>query len=512
MKLNRKFLLSAFFLFVVAQFFAQKKELDVRDLNTDEFPKVTGKLWVRNPDGVKTNGVKFFENEVPLSITFNLFQKSDSLPTNKSILFLVLNSSSSDDLRWYQNVIKASLTNESVKAGDKFAVASFTCKENGRFVFPNELDFTDDIEKISGKIDSIKYQRKSSLYKGKSQVYLALNEALSLYEQKNLELPSGIIILSDDRNLDPDFAGETPVQRSRRLDIPVYCICLDRYEKTYEVEDLCTQTYGLYNAFSSQDEASQQLKSFLAGFIDRHEGLFYPFSYESTLEKDGKPHTIKIDSQEDQSAFVLTTPNKTILEWIADNLILSIILFLLFVGLVILLILMIKKNKLKKQELELKQQQQIQEMERQQADAKMKLSSQEAEIRNIHEQERKHKEEIERKRISEQILKEDEAQFAKMLERGNLPWFEFKVGDNSGSYQIASPRLSVGRDNSSDWVIPHPTVSRRHFELSFKDYIYTIKDLGSSNGLLVNGQQVKEIELRHGDLIQAGDLILTFHI
>jgi len=510
--INKHFLLYILIGFLSLNLFAQKKELDVRDLNTDEFPKVTGKLWVRNPDGVKTNGVKFFENEVPLSVTFNLFQKSDSLPGNKSILFLVLNSENTKDLQWYQDVIKSSLSNSTVKSGDKFAVATFTCKENGRFVFPDGLEFSDNIAKITQKVDSIKYQKRSSKYSTKSQVYLALNEALELYEQKNLEMPSGIVILSDDRNMDPDFAGETPVQRSRRLDIPVYCICIDRYDKTYEVEDLCSQTYGLYYTSTSVEDASKELKNILEGFIDRHEGLFYPFSYESTLEKDGKPHTIKIDSQEDQSAFVLTTPNKSILELIEENLILSIILFLVLIGLVVLLVLLIKKNKLKKKELELRQQQQIEEMERQQVEAQMKLSSQEAEIRGIHEQERKQKEEIERQKLTEEQQKEDEAQFAKMLERGNLPWFEFKVGENSGSYQIASPRLSVGRDNSSDWVIPHPTVSRRHFELSFKDYVYTIKDLGSSNGLMVNGQPAKEMELRHGDLIQAGDLVLTFHI
>ena len=509
---NKLFFLFALIAFLSINLFAQKKELDVRDLNTDDFPKVTGKLWVRNPDGVKTNGVKFFENEVPLGVTFNLFQKSDSLPTNKSILFLVLNTTNSKDLGWYQDVIKGSLTNTTVKSGDKFAVATFTCKENGKFVFPGEIEFSDDIEKINQKVDSIRYQRRSSKYTTKSQVYLALNEALQLYEQKNLEMPSGIVILSDDRNMDPDFAGETPVQRSRRLDIPVYCICLDKYDKTYEIEDLCVQTYGLYHPSNSVEDASKELQNILTGFIDRHEGLFYPFSYESTLEKDGKPHTIKIDSQEDQSAFVLTTPNKTLFEWMADNLILTIILSIVLIGLVVVLILLIKKNKLKKQELELRQKQQMEEMERQQSEAQMKLSSQEAEIRGIHEQERKQKEELERKRMSDQQQKEDEAQFAKMLERGNLPWFEFKVGDNSGSYQIASPRLSVGRDNSSDWVIPHPTVSRRHFELSFRDYVYTIRDLGSSNGLTVNGQPVKEMELRHGDLIQAGDLVLTFHI
>jgi hypothetical protein len=346
-----------------------------------------------------------------------------------------------------------------VKSGDKFAVATFTCKENGKFVFPGEIEFSDDIEKINQKVDSIRYQRRSSKYTTKSQVYLALNEALQLYEQKNLEMPSGIVILSDDRNMDPDFAGETPVQRSRRLDIPVYCICLDKYDKTYEIEDLCVQTYGLYHPSNSVEDASKELQNILTGFIDRHEGLFYPFSYESTLEKDGKPHTIKIDSQEDQSAFVLTTPNKTLFEWMADNLILTIILAIVLIGLVVVLILLIKKNKLKKQELELRQKQQMEEMERQQSEAQMKLSSQEAEIRGIHEQERKQKEELERKRMSDQQQKEDEAQFAKMLERGNLPWFEFKVGDNSkiGANAVV---LNEVEDNTTVVGVPGRPVKR----------------------------------------------------
>ena len=489
-----------------------QKEFEVREMNTANYPQVSGKLWVRNPDGVNTNRLKFVENDVALNVHFELFKHSDSLPKNKGILFLVLNSTNTNDLTWYQKVILGSLSNSVIKDGDKIAVASFTCKNNGKFVFPNNLQFSDDIATISRKVDSIKYQPRSTLYQGKSQVYLALNEALTLLEQQNLEMPTGIIVVSDDRNFDPNFAGERPVERSRRLNIPVYCICLDRYQKSYEIEDLCKQTYGLYNAFTVQEQASKQIQIYLKNFIQRQAGLYYPFRYNSTFEKDGKAHLVKIDSPKEKSSFNLTTPNRTLFEWISDNVLLSVGLFLLLISGMVFLWIMAKKNKLSKEALELKKQEQIRAMELQQQEAREKIAKQSQEIDAINQLRQKQKEEQEQLRIKAQQQLEDEMQFKKMLERGNLPWFEFKVGENQGSYQIASPRLSVGRDESSDWVIPHPTVSRKHFELSFKDYVYTIKDLGSANGLFVNGERVKEIELRHGDLIQAGELILTFHI
>jgi pSer/pThr/pTyr-binding forkhead associated (FHA) protein len=99
-----------------------------------------------------------------------------------------------------------------------------------------------------------------------------------------------------------------------------------------------------------------------------------------------------------------------------------------------------------------------------------------------------------------------------MLERGNLPWFEFRFENESGNCQIESPRFKVGRDASNNWTINHPTVSRNHFILTFRDYKYTIQDVGSSNGLIVNGNKTMEQVLKHGDHIQVGDISLTFHI
>jgi pSer/pThr/pTyr-binding forkhead associated (FHA) protein len=55
-------------------------------------------------------------------------------------------------------------------------------------------------------------------------------------------------------------------------------------------------------------------------------------------------------------------------------------------------------------------------------------------------------------------------------------------------------------------------MSRKHAVIKFKNGEYTIQDLNSSNGIIVNGQKQSEIILMHGDVIQIGQSMLTFMI
>jgi anti-anti-sigma factor len=75
-----------------------------------------------------------------------------------------------------------------------------------------------------------------------------------------------------------------------------------------------------------------------------------------------------------------------------------------------------------------------------------------------------------------------------------------------------SRRLSVGRGSEADISLPHPTVSRRHAELiPAGSGCWAIQDLGSRNGVVVNGRVTTGAELVDGDRIGIGPLIaLTF--
>jgi transcriptional regulator with GAF, ATPase, and Fis domain len=70
---------------------------------------------------------------------------------------------------------------------------------------------------------------------------------------------------------------------------------------------------------------------------------------------------------------------------------------------------------------------------------------------------------------------------------------------------------TIGRDPANVVAIVDPSVSRKHCLLRREeDGRFSIKDLESRNGTLVNGNPVKEQYLHHGDEIATGDSLFLF--
>jgi pSer/pThr/pTyr-binding forkhead associated (FHA) protein len=61
--------------------------------------------------------------------------------------------------------------------------------------------------------------------------------------------------------------------------------------------------------------------------------------------------------------------------------------------------------------------------------------------------------------------------------------------------------LSLGRRESCDICLRFPNVSGLHGELQFKNGHWLIRDMGSTNGLKVNGVRVQKKVLHPGDTI-----------
>jgi adenylate cyclase len=61
--------------------------------------------------------------------------------------------------------------------------------------------------------------------------------------------------------------------------------------------------------------------------------------------------------------------------------------------------------------------------------------------------------------------------------------------------------LTLGRRESCDICMRFPNVSNTHCELTFRDGYWHIRDLGSTNGIKVNGARVQERYLHPGDTI-----------
>ena len=84
---------------------------------------------------------------------------------------------------------------------------------------------------------------------------------------------------------------------------------------------------------------------------------------------------------------------------------------------------------------------------------------------------------------------------------GPVPKTEFLLGDEEAV---------IGRDVAATVCVNSRSASRRHCMVRRNGDQYLIKDLGSSNGTLVNGLPVTECVLQHGDRIAISDALFVF--
>ena len=75
------------------------------------------------------------------------------------------------------------------------------------------------------------------------------------------------------------------------------------------------------------------------------------------------------------------------------------------------------------------------------------------------------------------------------------------------SWVIDTQPLTIGRSNTCDIVIPDPTVSRQHCEIMRQDGTLVVKDLKSSNLLMINGLVVNKGTLQVGDELGIGSAL-----
>jgi hypothetical protein len=77
------------------------------------------------------------------------------------------------------------------------------------------------------------------------------------------------------------------------------------------------------------------------------------------------------------------------------------------------------------------------------------------------------------------------------------------------AFTIQQATTVLGRDSRNAVVLDDSSVSARHAEITVSASGFLIRDLGSSNGTLVNGRKVTESPLFAGDVIQLGSTRLT---
>ncbi len=84
---------------------------------------------------------------------------------------------------------------------------------------------------------------------------------------------------------------------------------------------------------------------------------------------------------------------------------------------------------------------------------------------------------------------------------------------NGTRHPLQAPGLVVGRGSEADLQINDPGVSRRHVEFvvqgTGRDLAIEVHDLGSTNGITVDGHRITRASVRDGTQVKAGNTTMT---
>jgi len=88
------------------------------------------------------------------------------------------------------------------------------------------------------------------------------------------------------------------------------------------------------------------------------------------------------------------------------------------------------------------------------------------------------------------------------------------IVETGGRRQVLDgPRAVIGRSDEAECVLRDPNVSRRHAELrQGAGGEWEIFDLGSTNGIKVNGRRASSVRLREGDQVTVGTTTFRFSL
>jgi hypothetical protein len=88
---------------------------------------------------------------------------------------------------------------------------------------------------------------------------------------------------------------------------------------------------------------------------------------------------------------------------------------------------------------------------------------------------------------------------------------EFIVGPLAGqTIKLTEDMTTLGSVAGNTIVLADPAVSRKHVAIRRQDGAFEVADLGSTNGIYVNGHKVPKKALEPGDIVRVGNTELVF--
>ncbi len=91
------------------------------------------------------------------------------------------------------------------------------------------------------------------------------------------------------------------------------------------------------------------------------------------------------------------------------------------------------------------------------------------------------------------------------------PRLEFVTGPLAGQvWPLTGEVTTIGSVAGNSIVISDPAVSRKHVGIRFTGELFEVADLGSTNGIYVNGHKMPQKQLVSGDILRVGNTEFVF--
>ncbi len=399
--------------------------------------------------GLSQDLFKVYENGSSDSSKVQKVETLDAAGTGASIVVVV---QASGAMQVIQEDLKKAVTAFVNSLGDKDQVAVVDYAESAETVAP----FSDDKGDVAGKAAKITFTGRSFL------LYDGIAQAISMFSAPSsaktaLPVPKAIVVVSDGRDNGSATDVEKVISDANKRRIPIHAIGhseLDQ-DELVNLEQLAKRTGGTYKAAPQVDDIN---KAFTV--IKDHISKTYVVQWKTRMGHDGKDHKVEIAMENEgstslKSAIMVRTPD--FVDWFRIAVITAIVLLIVIAAVAIYVL---------------------------------------------------------------TRPKPPPQRFCPVCKRAQMPDWEVCLfclksakarlimqkgaGPKGKTWPLVGKIVSLGSGPENNIRIMDGAVSGKHAGVAIDGNKFEIVDLGSKNGVLVNGKKTPRRFLRNGDVITLG--------
>ncbi len=521
----KKLLLSIFCFLWLLPGFAQ---VEIKDFDTKGFPMVSFLLRSYDPEVRTINDVRILEEDTLVVVKDVESLGAPSIPAMKSVLFLW-------DLRskesfvpellfdFFNGMVATSQANDSLMVN----VAVFRSDEEGKPLYtPLFSSFTSDLLGMGSRVVE-EAEMELTETASSSNIVWALKQAVDQIKTRPVDEAKAIVLCTAGKNnLNSGFETTPLVTQARENRIQIYVVNIAGGELGETLsKDLSSRTYGLYllsegsfdtkkermdhkDQFSFLFSENETINAWVNDLPQRWAGNVYRVAFESRFSRIGQTKEIKVWLGDESDGKTYNIPKYTFGNWIKDHLVLFLILlFVAIAGVgtgLFFFIRYLRDVAADKREEEEKKEEERKRLKEEQETLRRKLDVAENEKRKQQEREKA-------KEKAAQRLEQLEALNALMRSKNIKA--RILVSTMTGSFEnmVVSAENTIGAAEDNDIVINDRTVSRHHAVLYFDGQTFGIRDLRSTNGIVMNGFKVDDLKLRNGDSVSLGNAVMKIY-